>query len=362
MTKPFSLFSRYLFGIFIKSILAVFAIASFLIYVLDIIELTRISNDASARALMGAAELSLLRTPMVAEQVLPFACLFGALFAFLSLARSRELVIARAAGMSVWRFLRPPMAAAFVLGAAATLVFNPLSSALKALADQATTAIIDQAGQNHGKNVWIRQKSVDGDAILRANSIDTAASQFENVTAFEFDHQGAFVHRIEAHSARLMDGYWLMTNARLLTPGAPPEYYNTYELPTYLTAGQIRQTLSDPETISFYDLPSWARATEAAGLDSARYFQQYYALLARPILMVAMLMVAATVTLRFSRTGAQVTSILSGIGAGFALYVANKVMTDFGAAGMISPSLTSFISPVIVGLLCTLLLLYQEDG
>jgi lipopolysaccharide export system permease protein len=362
MRTPFSLLSRYLFSTFIRSILTVFAITSFLIYVLDIIELTRISNDASLGALFGAAKLSLLRTPVVAEQVLPFAGLFGALFAFLSLARSRELVIARAAGMSVWHFISAPLAAALFIGAAATLVLNPMSSVMKAMADDASSAAIDKASRDHGKSVWIRQKSVDGEAILRANAVDAGASQFEAITAFEFDLHGVFVHRIEARTAKLMDGYWLMSGARLLTPGAPPDYHATYELPTYLTAGQIRQSLSDPESISFYDLPAWARATEAAGLDSSRYFQQYYTLLARPVLMAAMLMLAATVTLRFSRTGAQVTSILGAIGAGFALYVSNKVMADLGSAGMLSPSLTSFICPVIAGLLCALVLLYQEDG
>ena len=362
MRLPLSILSRYLFSTFIRSILTVFAITSFLIYVLDIIELTRISNDASAGALFGAAKLSFLRTPVVAEQVLPFAGLFGALFAFLSLARSRELVVARAAGMSVWHFLSAPIAAALVIGMVATLVLNPLSATLKSIADQATSEVIDKASRDHSKSVWIRQKSIDGEAILRANSIDTGSTQFEAITAFEFDLHGAFIHRVEARTARLMDGYWLMTGARLLTPGAPPEYHDTYELPTFLNAAQIRQSLSDPESISFYDLPNWAKATEAAGLDSSRYFQQYYTLLARPFLMAAMLMLAATVTLRFSRTGAQVASILSGIGAGFALYVSNKVMADLGAAGMLSPSLTSFMCPVIAGLLCALVLLYQEDG
>jgi len=102
--------SRYLFLKFIKSIVAVFAIATFLIYVLDMIELTRISNDASAHSILISAGLALLRTPVVAEQILPFAALFGALAAFLSLGRSRELVIARAAGMSVCIFSYPPFA------------------------------------------------------------------------------------------------------------------------------------------------------------------------------------------------------------------------------------------------------------
>ena len=78
--------------------------------------------------------------------------------------------------------------------------------------------------------------------------------------------------------------------------------------------------------------------------------------------MAAMLLLAATVSLRFSRTGAQMTSILGGIGAGFALYISNKVMADLGSAGMLSPLLTSFMCPVIACLLCALVLLYQEDG
>ncbi len=360
--QPFSLLSRYLFGIFTKSMIAVFGIVAFLIYVLDIIELTRISNDASAGALFGAARLSLLRTPVIAEQVLPFAALFGALFAFLALARSRELVIARAAGMSVWHFLTPPLAAALLLGMASTLVLNPISATLKSIADDATNRVLNKAGAEGGKNVWIRQKSIDGEAIMRARPVDGTSAKFETVTAFEFDHQGAFVYRVEAHTADLRDGYWQMSGVRLLSPGSPPEYHETYELPTYLTAPQIRQSLSEPESISFYDLPDWARATEAAGLDSARYFQQYHTLIARPVLMAAMLLLAATVSLRFSRTGAQMTSILGGIGAGFALYISNKVMADLGSAGMLSPLLTSFMCPVIACLLCALVLLYQEDG
>ena len=362
MRAPFSILSRYLFSTFIKSTLIVFTLTSLLIYVLDIIELTRITNDASVGALLGAVKLSLLRTPVVAEQVLPFAGLFGSLFAFLSLARRRELVIARAAGMSVWRFLSPPLAAAILIGLAATLILNPLSAFLKSKADEIISVNFEKSAQDRNKNVWIRQKSLDGEAILRAHSIDNSGINFEAVTAFEFDHHGIFLHRVEASNAHLKDGFWLMSDARVLTPGLPPEYHGTYELPTFLNAAQIRQTLSEPESISFYDLPEWARSTEAAGLDSSRYFQQYYTLLARPVLMAAMLLVAATVTLRFSRTGAQITSILSGICAGFMLYVSNKVMADLGAAGMLAPTLTSFLCPVIACLLCTLVLLYQEDG
>ena len=55
------------------------------------------------------AWLSFLHTPTVAEQALPFAVLFGSMIAFLNLSRKLELVVARAAGVSVWQFLAPPL-------------------------------------------------------------------------------------------------------------------------------------------------------------------------------------------------------------------------------------------------------------
>ena len=55
-------------------------------------------------------------------------------------------------------------------------------------------------------------------------------------------------------------------------------------------------------------------------------------------------------------------AILGGVAAGFALYVANKISGDFGGNGLLNPILASFLPPLSAGLLCTLVLLYLEDG
>ena len=75
-----------------------------------------------------------------------------------------------------------------------------------------------------------------------------------------------------------------------------------------------------------------------------------------------MILIAATVSLRFSRTGVSIGSILGGVAAGFALYVANKISGDFGGNGLLNPIFASFMAPALGGLICTLILLYLEDG
>ena len=62
------------------------------------------------------AALSFLRTPTFAEQALPFAVLFGSMIAFLNLSRKMELIVARAAGVSVWQFLTPPVVVIVLIG------------------------------------------------------------------------------------------------------------------------------------------------------------------------------------------------------------------------------------------------------
>lgn len=362
MTMPLSVLFRYFFKKFSLAILSVFGIVAALVFVLDLIELTRIANDASTNALILAAELALMRTPSVAEQVLPFAALFGGLFAFLSLARSRELVVVRAGGMSVWHMITAPLIAAFLVGAAGTLVLNPVSATLKAKADAilARTSADDQTTKP--KNIWLRQRNVDGEAIIRADLADLESGDFRGMTVFEFDRQGQFIHRVEAPNGHLNDGLWLLRNARVLSPGSAPERHDVFELATYLTREQVQQSLSEPDTISIFDLPGWARATAAAGLDATRYLQQFQSLIARPFVLMVMVLIAATVSLRFARTGLRPFSILGGIGGGFAFYVFAKIAGDFGANGLLNPILSSFLPPLSAGLLCTLVLLYLEDG
>ncbi|MGL5736134.1 MAG: LptF/LptG family permease, partial [Beijerinckiaceae bacterium] len=64
-----------------------------LIYTIDFVELMRRSGDVPGIRASAIAQLTLYRTPAVAEQVLPFAILFGAMATMLGLSRKLELVV-----------------------------------------------------------------------------------------------------------------------------------------------------------------------------------------------------------------------------------------------------------------------------
>jgi lipopolysaccharide export system permease protein len=84
--------------------------------------------------------------------------------------------------------------------------------------------------------------------------------------------------------------------------------------------------------------------------------------LARPFLLAAMVMLAASVSLRFFRFGGVQKMVLSGISAGFLLFVLSKITEDMSKSELLSPVMAAWI-PVLVGSLTGFVaLLYQEDG
>lgn len=354
---------RYFAMRFVRTILGVFVTVFTLVYTLDFVELLRRAGEAEGATTGLMAQLSLYRTPAVAEAVLPFAVLFGSMATLLQLSRKLELVVARAAGISAWQFLQPGLFVALLVGAVTVGAYNPLSAVLKQRSTEIEARIFAKSTKaSSGKDLWIRQKSLDGQAIIRAETAIEGTTTLAGVSVFTFDDAGLFVAQIEAARAKLHDGYWELTDTRLLVPGSPPESFDTYLIASTLDPGQIRQRFTPPESVPFWQLPETIARQERAGLDATRYRLQYDVLLARPVLFMAMVLVAATVSLRFFRFGGVGKLVLGGVAAGFALYVVRQLMEGLGASGIVSPPVAAWFPAVVGSLLGTLTLLYQEDG
>jgi lipopolysaccharide export system permease protein len=101
---------------------------------------------------------------------------------------------------------------------------------------------------------------------------------------------------------------------------------------------------------------------DRAGLMAAGYRLQYQQLLARPFLLAAMVLLAASVSLRFFRMGGVQKMVLSGITAGFLLFVLSKITEDMSKSELISPVAAAWVPVVLGGLTGFVALLFQEDG
>jgi lipopolysaccharide export system permease protein len=356
--------ARY-FGLrFLNSVLLVFIGIFVLVALLDYIELMRRASDIPNVSGILVAKTSLYRVPQVTERILPFCVLIGAMSCYLNFSRRLELVVARAAGMSAWQFVSPALVVAFLIGVFATTVYNPVSAVLQERSKRFEAELFgeDAALRGGGGPFWASQRSEDGQAIINAKSSRDQGVSLAGVTAFTFDQAGRFKLRIESRTAVLEPGVWRLIDARVYEARTLPRDLPEFGLKTNLTPEQVRERFATPETVPFWELPLYIKIAEHAGLVAAGYRLQFQKLLARPFFLAAMVLLAAAVSLRFFRFGGVQKMVLSGVAAGFLLYILQKVTEDLSKAELMHPVAAAWLPVVAGGLTGFIALLYQEDG
>jgi lipopolysaccharide export system permease protein len=357
--------SRYFGMRFLSAVLLVFASIFVLIALLDYIELMRRAADVPNVSAILVAKTSLYRVPQVAERLMPFCVLIGAMSCYLNLSRRLELVIARAAGMSAWQFIAPALTVAFVLGVVATTLYNPMAAVLEERSKRFEAEVFGPTKEGLGGlggTFWASQRDAVGSAIINAKSSRDQGAELSGVSVFTFDPAGRFKERIEARSAVLRPGVWQLYDARVYTIDTKPADQSVYLLKTSLTPEQARESFATPETVPFWDLPAYITIADHAGLVAAGYRLQFQKLIARPFLLAAMVFLAAAVSLRFFRFGGVQKMVLSGVAAGFLLYVLSKVTEDLSKAELLHPVAAAWLPVFVGGLTGFIALLYQEDG
>jgi lipopolysaccharide export system permease protein len=357
--------SRYFGMRFLTSVVGSFIGVVALAAMIDYVELMRRGADWPNATAWLLAKISMYRVPQLAERIMPFSVLVGAMSCYLTLSRRLELVVARAAGVSAWQFVAPAMIAALIFGTVATTIYNPISAMLHERSKRLEADMLGEnlsALQENTSGFWVRQKSADGAAIINANSSQEQGAKLSGVSVYTFDSAGHFRERIEAKSAALEQGYWQLEDARIYATGKTLDAEDTYRLSTNLTLEQVRESFATPETVPFWQLPTYIEMADRAGLAAAGYRLQFQQLLARPFLLAAMVLLAASVSLRFFRFGGVQKMVLSGIAAGFFLFVLSKITEDMSKSELMSPMAAAWVPVVVGGLTGFVALLYQEDG
>ena len=360
-----STLSLYMGRQYLQSVALVFLVVILTILIADTIELLRRASGPNKTATFETVlQMASLHIPFMAQKALPFVVLVGGIVTFAKLTRSRELVIARAAGVSVWQFLVPALVIAALLGGFFMTVVNPLASATTArfeqldathLRGQSSLLALSQSG------IWLRQGDAESQSVIHAESLDQETMTLHDTIIFLYEKGDQFVGRIDAAEARLEDGHWALTDALFSEPGAPARHRANARVPTDLTPERIQNSFSPPETLSFWALPSFIEVLEDSGFSSVKHRLHWHSLLAVPLLLCAMVLIAATFSLRFTRRGTWVL-VLGGLLTGFLLYFVSDLVLALGLSGKLPPVLAAWTPAVIFTLLGVAGLFHLEDG
>ena len=190
-------------------------------FLIDYIELLRRGATKSGVTLGVLLEMAALKLPHTAQEVMPFAVLFGTMLAFWRLTRNNELVVARAAGVSVWQFLTPAVLVALLTGIVAVTVFNPAASQMEATYEQLDARYLKQSSDDltlSNSGLWLRQSEPNGgQVVIHGDKLVAPELLLGQVTLFFFNSAASIHCRgSRRKSAQLDDGYWVIDGRQAL--------------------------------------------------------------------------------------------------------------------------------------------------
>lgn len=365
--------SAYIGRRFLAALLGAVAVVATLILIVSFIEiLRRASNQPVGLGQMLA--LAGLQMPGIALAALPFVVLLATMACFARLARSSELVVTRAAGVSVWGLVAPVALLAALVGTLSFAVLNPIAAA--------TTQRFETLGARHlsgqssrltvsPEGLWLRQAYAERRTVIRARESDPTATKLTGVTVFDFTAEDRLTGRIDAARAELRPDHWLLHDAIQrdldaddddLATTAAPRHAERLEMPTALTSAQILDSFAPPNSISFWNLPRFIATLEASGFSAHRHVVHWHAELASPLLFCAMALIGAAFSMRHARFGGLGSMAFAAVLTGFGFYFVSDVSRALGASGAIPALLGAWTPPFAAAFFALGLLLQLEDG
>ena len=330
----------------------------------DFLEMLRLANRLNLGA--GTAfGFTLHRLPLLLMDFLPFVFLFATVFCLLRLSQAQELAVIRAAGLSVWQFLKPLLVFTFVLSTLIILALEPIGAQLHNRFTDSYAALTSQKSSLSFSTggVWFRETTQSGSYISRAKQIDDAqAGRLLDVEIIQFDESGAFESRITAPSGQIADGLFRLTAPRFYRRDEAVKTLPQWELSSSLTSSSLADNFANARIINVWQLPGYIAAAGKSGIDVTRHEVRLQSLLALPILLMAMVMVAACFSLPTGRMFTSGQTLGLSVLCGFGLFLLNDFIVLMGELNLMPPIMASWVPAFIALLLSISYLLTTEDG
>ena len=256
-----------------------------------------------------------------------------------------------------------------MIGVFNVAIFNPISATLYKRYQKLEDTMMMRNGGNPllvgETGLWLRETHQNDQMVLHAATVRQEGFDLllRQVSVYVSDPDTHFIYGIEAKTGGLKDGQFHLQDANLFRPGVPVEHYDHYEFPTQLTMARVQDNLATPETMSFWQLPGFIRFFESTGFSASRQKLYFQSLLASPLLLLAMVLVAAVFSLKPNlRSGGILVRVIGGVVAGFVFYFFSRVIYALGLSQTLPAGLAAWAPTVVASLFGSAALFHLEDG
>ncbi len=268
-------------------------------------ELTNLEASYDVPAAFGYIALKI---PGRLVLYVPYAALVGCLIGLGFLAGNSELVIMRAAGVSIlrisWLVLKPVLTfvvLAMLLGEFVTPTTDQLAQSNRALA---------QGGDSHQgfeQGFWTRE----GNTFIHVNAVQSNGKLY-GLSRYRYNDQGRMVANSFAKTALYQGDHWLeedVTETRFFPDRTETQRYTLRQWHSDIKPRVLSVLVLSSDGMALHDLYSYASFRDSQGLETDKFWLAFWQKALQPIATISLVLIAISFVfgpLRAATTGFRV--------------------------------------------------------
>ena len=330
------------------TLMSLFVFGALFTFISFVSELQHVGmNDYGA---LQALVYVLLNLPQLLYQVFPSAMLLGGLLSLGALASTSELVVLRAAGISISRITVAVLKAGFLLIVIVILLGEFLApETIGTAKTMRAEALEGRVLTGNRKGLWSKY----GDNFVYIGTV-LPDVQLRDVIVYEIDDNHTLKKTTFAAQAHYEenDQSWHLqnvTSTEIKQDSVHTSHNETEIWPAMVSTDLFKVLNLEPGDMSATELWQYSLYLDENELESDSFWLAFWVKIFTPLTSVGMLIIAVPLVLTSStRTGGTGRRILIGIIIGVAFYVLNRVVNQMGIIYGITPVLSAGLPSLLV--------------
>lgn len=355
-----TIITRYILREFNRVLAYSFAVAVSLYFIIELSErldvfLTHKTN------LVTVAQYFLFMLPAIVLNIAPVPVLLSTFITLGILARNSELIAFRTNGVSLYRVVAPLLCYTFVFSTLC-LVGNEVVAPYTNRKAKAILSEVKGSRQKrlYNDQIWYR----GGDVIYNIKGYNPQDDTLSKVTLYYFDQRFQLRKRVDAESARWVNGQWVFY--KVVTRSFPPKkkvettFTQQEIIPLEEGPDAFRQEMQSPEEMNYVELKEYIEKTTRQGYDTTWLLPAMYAKFSSPFVSFVISIFGIPFALRIGRHGGFGLGVILSFAIGYGYWLVFSACLALGTGGILPPFVSAWLASVTFAALGLSMLLHTR--
>lgn len=289
-----------------------------------------------------------LRLPQLGSEMLPIAALIGSLLGLGALAAGSEIIVMRAAGLSVWRLAGMVAVSGFMLlvlaGLVAELIGPPLDFYARTMR---TEAKYQQDAPLAGNAAWVK----DGQVYMHLERVNSEF-RFGSLYMFRFSDDNELESIAKADSSEIDENdEWVLENyveTQFRDDGVQAAESSLAIRSFDINPEMLGVSLVKPLSLSGHGLITYINYLKQNNLDSSPYESELWYRISRTVTVMIMPVLGLAFVFGSLRTGGTGGRLMIGVVIGLAYNLASDMLANSGQVFDLNPAVVAWLPTVVL--------------